>query len=188
MIHSIFKKLNLPSGSVLWDLGSGDGRVVEVSVVNYGLKAFGFEINDTYYRDSLQRISKIPLNLRKNASILKKDIFNLNLTHIKIDVLFIYATVYAYRFLQHVLKTAKPGLKIVCVRYCPSPEQIKELGLTLIDEIPEQDYVIDVEIPDVIENADEESNIDTMEKGEEKIRKVKRKLYMPFGAKIFQKN
>jgi len=105
----------------------------------------------------------------------------------KIDVLFIYATVYAYKFLQHVLKTAQSGLKIVCIRYSPTLEQIEELGLVLVDEIPEQDFVIDIEVPEIMDELDSiitKSHAYAEEKG---IRKVKRKLYIPFGAKVFQR-
>jgi ubiquinone/menaquinone biosynthesis C-methylase UbiE len=62
----------LKPGEIMFDLGSGDGRIVIMAAQKFRADATGVEINKDLYRQSLERIRK--LGLEKNAHIIEGDI------------------------------------------------------------------------------------------------------------------
>ncbi|MHA1341944.1 MAG: hypothetical protein ACTSRZ_18905 [Promethearchaeota archaeon] len=60
VIDAIFKKLNLPKDSLVYDLGSGDGRIIFKAITEYGLKGIGFEIDKTLISEAKNSLKKLP--------------------------------------------------------------------------------------------------------------------------------
>jgi 16S rRNA G966 N2-methylase RsmD len=63
----------LKADEKMFDLGSGDGRIVIMAAQKYGADATGIEMVDDLYRQSMEKIRS--LNLQKNARIIHGDIF-----------------------------------------------------------------------------------------------------------------
>ena len=63
----------LKAGEKMFDLGSGDGRIVIMAAQKYHADATGVEMVDDLYRQSMQKIRT--LGLDKNARIIRGDIF-----------------------------------------------------------------------------------------------------------------
>jgi protein-L-isoaspartate O-methyltransferase len=63
----------LKSGEKMFDLGSGDGRIVVMAAQKYHADATGVEMADDLYRQSMQKIRT--LGLDKTARIIHGDIF-----------------------------------------------------------------------------------------------------------------
>jgi protein-L-isoaspartate O-methyltransferase len=63
----------LKSGDKMFDLGSGDGRIVIMAAGKYHADATGIEMDDDLYRQSMQKIRS--LGLEKTARIIHGDIF-----------------------------------------------------------------------------------------------------------------
>jgi len=63
----------LKPGEKMYDLGSGDGRIVVMAAQKYKADATGVEMDDDLYRQSLQKIRT--LGLDKTARIIHGDIF-----------------------------------------------------------------------------------------------------------------
>ncbi len=63
----------LKAGEKMYDLGSGDGRIVIMAAQKFHARAVGVEIDKDLYRQSMDRIRK--LGLEKSASIINGDIF-----------------------------------------------------------------------------------------------------------------
>lgn len=63
----------LKSGEKMFDLGSGDGRIVILAAQKYHADATGIEMDDDLYRQSMQKIRS--LGLEKTARIIHGDIF-----------------------------------------------------------------------------------------------------------------
>ncbi len=62
----------LKAGETMFDLGSGDGRIVVMAAQKFHADATGVEIDKDLYRQSAQRIRK--LGLQKTARIINGDI------------------------------------------------------------------------------------------------------------------
>ena len=63
----------LKAGEKMFDLGSGDGRIVIMAAQKYHADATGIEMADDLYRQSMQKIKS--LGLEKTARIIHGDIF-----------------------------------------------------------------------------------------------------------------
>jgi len=63
----------LKTDEKMFDLGSGDGRIVIMAAQKYGADATGIEMVDDLYRQSMEKIRS--LGLQKNARIIHGDIF-----------------------------------------------------------------------------------------------------------------
>lgn len=63
----------LKAGEKMFDLGSGDGRIVIMAAQKYKADATGVEMQDDLYRQSMQKIRT--LGLEKTARIIHGDIF-----------------------------------------------------------------------------------------------------------------
>jgi len=63
----------LKAGEKMFDLGSGDGRIVIMAAQKYHADATGIEMDDDLYRQSIQKIRG--LGLEKTARIIHGDIF-----------------------------------------------------------------------------------------------------------------
>jgi tRNA1(Val) A37 N6-methylase TrmN6 len=62
----------LKAGEKMFDLGSGDGRIVIMAARKYRAQAVGVEMDKDLYRQSMDRIRK--LGLEKNARVINGDI------------------------------------------------------------------------------------------------------------------
>src|SRR6267154_144416 len=63
----------LKAGEKMFDLGSGDGRIVIMAAQKYHADSTGVEMVDDLYRQSMQKIRT--LGLDKTARIIRGDIF-----------------------------------------------------------------------------------------------------------------
>jgi hypothetical protein len=61
------------SSDVVYDLGSGDGRIVILAAQKFGARAVGVELDEKLVRESSARIAA--LGLGKRASIIRADMF-----------------------------------------------------------------------------------------------------------------
>jgi protein-L-isoaspartate O-methyltransferase len=62
----------LRKGEKMFDLGSGDGRVVIMAAQKFGAQATGVEFDDGLYKQSMEKITS--LGLQSNARIIHGDI------------------------------------------------------------------------------------------------------------------
>jgi len=92
-IRRILKEVGLSKKDILFDLGSGDGRVVEIAAKEFGCKAIGIENSVVLYY-----YSKIHLRNVDNTKIIHSDVFKVNLS----DATVIYA--YLSKKLMKMLK------------------------------------------------------------------------------------
>src|SRR6266446_8113864 len=58
----------LKAGEKMYDLGSGDGRIVIMAARKYKADAFGVELDESLYRQSMEKIRT--LGLQKTARII----------------------------------------------------------------------------------------------------------------------
>jgi SAM-dependent methyltransferase len=76
---------------VVYDLGSGDGRIVILAAQKFGAHAVGVEINSDLYEESSERIRK--LGLQGRAQILHENMFEINVRHATVVTLYLLTAV-----------------------------------------------------------------------------------------------
>ncbi|MEM5793535.1 MAG: rRNA adenine N-6-methyltransferase family protein [Candidatus Aenigmatarchaeota archaeon] len=110
MIKIIEKLAEVKSNDVVYDLGSGDGRVLEI-FAKKGIRCVGIEKNRFLVNISRKKIGKY-----KNAKIIEGDILEQDLSEASIII------AYLSRFLtrdieKKIKKECKKGTKIILVSY-----------------------------------------------------------------------
>ncbi|MHA2326869.1 MAG: hypothetical protein ACXACB_15785, partial [Promethearchaeota archaeon] len=109
------------SQQVFIDLGSGNGQVVIFSALNYGLKSYGVEINQTLVKESkksiklLKKLKKTNKELLSKIKVLHGDFYEQNLGNY--DFIYIYSLPTMQKYLRHVFQTVKNGTIIISHRY-----------------------------------------------------------------------
>ena len=73
IVQKMLELGGLKPGEKMFDLGSGDGRIVIMAAQKFGADATGIEMVDDLYRQSMEKIRK--LGLEKTARIIHGDIF-----------------------------------------------------------------------------------------------------------------
>ena len=111
VVERMLKLGELKKGEILFDLGSGDGRIVIAGAQKIGAKAIGVEFNKDLVEQSRGRISK--LGLATLASIIEGDLFEQDYS--SADLLTVYLLPVTNIRLSPVLeKQLKRGARIVC--------------------------------------------------------------------------
>ncbi|MCX6610093.1 MAG: methyltransferase domain-containing protein [Acidobacteria bacterium] len=111
VVDRMLKLGELKKGEKVYDLGSGDGRIVIAAAQKFGATAVGVEYDKALVTQSRQRLSS--LNLNKLASIIEGDIFEQN--YADADLITVYLLPITNIRLSPVLeKTIKKGVRIVC--------------------------------------------------------------------------
>ncbi len=110
--HDIISKIlsiaNPNPDDKLYDLGSGDGRILIGAAQEYKCEAIGIESNPELYRLSLQKCKKNNVN----AKIILGNFYEYSLRDA--DIVFLYLLPEALENLKPNLLTLKRGARIIC--------------------------------------------------------------------------
>jgi protein-L-isoaspartate O-methyltransferase len=111
VVERMLKLGELKKGEKIYDLGSGDGRIVLAAAQKFGARAVGVELDTALVTQSRQRIAK--LNLESSASIIEGDLFAQDYSDA--DLITVYLLPVTNIRLSPVLeKKLKRGARIVC--------------------------------------------------------------------------
>ena len=76
---------------VVYDLGSGDGRIVILAAQKFGARAVGVELNSDLYEESSKRVRD--LGLQDRVQILHENMFDVNVRHATVVTLYLLTKV-----------------------------------------------------------------------------------------------
>lgn len=116
-------------GEIVFDLGSGDGRIPITAASQFGARAFGYEIDAALVRQSQEDVRH--LHLEDRVTIERRDIFQLDLS--RADVVTLYLLPELNEKLLPQLEKLRPGARIVSHDFpIPGirPQTIKRLKAT----------------------------------------------------------
>ena len=114
IVDRMLEIADLKPNETLYDLGSGDGRIVITAAQRFRAKAVGVEISDTLVRSTNDKILK--LGLQNRASIIHQDMMQVDLS--PADVVTIYLMTGSNEILRPNLeKYLKPGARVVSHEY-----------------------------------------------------------------------
>jgi SAM-dependent methyltransferase len=97
-------------GDVVYDLGSGDGRIVITAAKKFGVKAIGFEIDPERIKESRENIKKAGVG--HLVEIRQQDIRTVNLSPASVLTMYLLPEV-NLMIRPNIWKQMKPGSRVV---------------------------------------------------------------------------
>jgi cyclopropane fatty-acyl-phospholipid synthase-like methyltransferase len=110
VVDKMLALARVKKGDVVYDMGSGDGRVVITAARKYGVKAIGFEIDRDLIRQSRKRIKKE--GLEQLAEIREQDILTVDFSPATVVTMYLLPEVNLL-LKPKVRSQLKPGSRIV---------------------------------------------------------------------------
>ena len=111
-IRKALKLANLQAGEVLYDLGSGDGRVLIIAAEEFEARAVGIEIGPV--QRAVSRVKVWRSGIQHKVRIVAGDFYKADLH--AADVVFVYATSKEVaKLANHLGKQMKPGSRLVSI-------------------------------------------------------------------------
>ena len=95
---------------LIYDLGSGDGRIVITAAKRYGAKAVGFEIDSALVRQSQRNIKEA--GVEDLAEIREEDIRTVDLSPASVVTMYLYPGA-NLRLRAEIQRQLKPGSRVV---------------------------------------------------------------------------
>ena len=111
IVEKMLELAKVTSDDVVYDLGSGDGRIVITAAQKYGAHAVGVEINPDLYRQSSDRIKELGLDDR--AHIMCEDMFDVSVHRATVVTLYLL-TSFNEKLRPKLERELRPGTRIVC--------------------------------------------------------------------------
>jgi SAM-dependent methyltransferase len=111
IVDKMLELAKVTSDDVVYDLGSGDGRIVITAAQKYGAHAVGVEINPDLYRQSSSRIKELGLDDR--AHIECEDMFDVSVHRATVVTLYLL-TSFNEKLRPKLERELRPGARIVC--------------------------------------------------------------------------
>jgi tRNA G37 N-methylase Trm5 len=110
VVEAMLKLANVHEGDVLYDLGSGDGRIPVTAAKKFGIRAYGIDIDP-------QRIEEANENARKNGvtnlvQFKNEDLFQTKFSDATVVTLYLLPDLNV-KLRPRLLSELKPGTRIV---------------------------------------------------------------------------
>src|SRR5918997_1351027 len=129
VVEAMLKVAKVGKGDVLYDLGSGDGRIPITAARKYGIaRGIGIDINPERIKEANENLAKAGVGDR--VRFINADLFEANLSDATVVTLYLLPTL-NLKLLPKLLKELKPGTRIVSHAFDMGtwkPEQTLNLG------------------------------------------------------------
>lgn len=109
VVDKMIELAGVKAGDVVYDLGSGDGRIV-ITAAKKGARAVGFEIDGDLVKQSRENIRKA--GLQDRAEIRQQDILTVDLSPASVVTMYLLPDV-NMKLRPNVLSQLKPGSRVV---------------------------------------------------------------------------
>ena len=111
VVDAMLKVAKVGKGDVLYDLGSGDGRIPITAAQKYGIaRAVGIDINPERIKEANQNLAKAGVGDR--VTFRNADLFEANFSDATVITLYLLPAL-NLKLLPKLLKELKPGTRIV---------------------------------------------------------------------------
>jgi tRNA G37 N-methylase Trm5 len=110
VVDRMLELAQVKKGDVVYDLGSGDGRIVVTAAKKFGVKAIGFEIDPQRIKESHESIKKE--GVEKLVEIRQQDIRTVDLSEATVLTMYLLPEV-NLMIRPNIWKQMKPGARIV---------------------------------------------------------------------------
>jgi SAM-dependent methyltransferase len=114
VVERMLELAKVTPGDVVYDLGSGDGRVVITAAQRYGARGVGIELNPVWVRDA-RRFAEA-LGVADKVTFRIEDLFTTDLREATVVTLYLYPAMNR-KLAPRLLAELKPGARIVSHEY-----------------------------------------------------------------------
>ncbi|MBP1448690.1 MAG: class I SAM-dependent methyltransferase [Thermoproteus sp.] len=110
VVRRMLQLARVRPGEVLYDLGSGDGRIVMMAAKEFGAVAYGIEIRKDLYEQSMARIRD--LGLEGKAKIINTNFFDADISEADVVTMYLLTSVNE-RLKPKLERELRPGTRVV---------------------------------------------------------------------------
>jgi len=110
VVNEILRLANVTAGDVIYDLGSGDGRILIAAARDRGARGVGLEIDPALVAQSTERAQR--LGLADRLSFRQQDLFEADLTPATVVTLYLSPDLNR-RLRPKLLSELRPGARII---------------------------------------------------------------------------
>ncbi|HXG51724.1 MAG TPA: methyltransferase domain-containing protein [candidate division Zixibacteria bacterium] len=110
VVERMLELAGVKKGDVVYDLGSGDGRIVVTAAKKYGVRAVGFEIDPERIKESQENIRKAGVG--HLVEIRRQDIRTVDLSQASVLTMYLLPEV-NLMIRPNIWKQMKPGSRVV---------------------------------------------------------------------------
>jgi SAM-dependent methyltransferase len=133
VVDAMLELASVTSADIVYDLGSGDGRIPITAARKYGARGVGIEIDAFYLRDAYDNVKRAGVGDR--VVFLNQDLFAADIGQATVVTLFLLPQV-NLRLLPKLKRELRAGARIVSHQYHFGdewpPERVQEMdGLTI---------------------------------------------------------
>jgi SAM-dependent methyltransferase len=114
VVDRMLELAELKEGDLLYDLGSGDGRIVITAAKRYGIRAVGFEINPALVKDARDNVTAAGLS--HLVEIREQDVRTVDFSPASVLTLYLYPGA-NLRLRSAILRQLKPGSRVISHNY-----------------------------------------------------------------------
>ena len=111
VVEAMLKMANVTASDVVYDLGSGDGRIPITAAQKYGARAVGIDINPQRIKEANENLAKAGPDVADKVKFLNQDLFETDLSQATVITLYLLPSL--NQKLMPKLKQLKPGTRIV---------------------------------------------------------------------------
>jgi predicted O-methyltransferase YrrM len=122
VVEAMLKLASVTSSDVVYDLGSGDGRIAITAAQKYGARAVGIDINPERIKEANANLAKA--NVGDKVRFLNQDLFETDLSPATVITLYLLPSL--NQKLIPKLKQLKPGTRIVSHSFDMGPDWAPE--------------------------------------------------------------
>lgn len=109
VVDAMLRLANVTSSDVVYDLGSGDGRIPITAAQKYGARAIGIDINPQRIQEANENLAKAGVG--NKVKFLNQDLFETDISEATVVTLYLLPSLNLK--LMPTLKKLKPGTRIV---------------------------------------------------------------------------
>ncbi len=106
----MLKLAEVKPGEIVYDLGSGDGRILIIAALEFGAKAVGIEIRKDLVEKSRRKVKE--LGLENRVKIIHGDFFEVDISEADVVTLYLLTSVNE-KLRPKLEKELKPGARVV---------------------------------------------------------------------------
>lgn len=128
VVAQMLKLAQVGRNDVVYDLGSGDGRIVIIAAQKFGARAVGIELDEKLFNESAAHVAA--LGLEQRVTIIHANMFETDLRPATVVTLFLWEEVNA-RLRPLLERELRPGARVVSHKYeIPGWKSTKAVNVT----------------------------------------------------------
>ena len=130
VVDAMLQVAQVKSTDVVYDLGSGDGRIPITAAQKYGARGIGIDINPERIKEA--NANAVKAGVTNRVRFLNQDLFEANISEATVVTLYLLQSLNE-KLRPKLMRDLKPGTRVVSHAFSMGPEWPPEKTLTVDD-------------------------------------------------------